>query len=363
MISGYAGAEYFCDRREELSWLREQVENGRNVVIHSWRRLGKTALIRRHFAGLRGYDCLYCDLFPTQSVEDAVERLGQAVIDKYGDMKSGIGEKLGRMLAHLGARISVNPVTGVPSMSLSMVNPPETEHSLRAIGEFLGEQKKPVVIALDEFQQVSQYEKSNAEAAFRAWAQEFPQIRIIYSGSNRTLLQAMFTERKRPFFKSAQMLPLNPIEKGEYGKFIRGHFSKARKAIGEDQIDRIYSWSRGQTYTVQLLCNLLFARCTQVKNADIQKAQVEILEQEQPVFANYKNMLTRLQWSLLKAIAQSEPLSNPLAKEFLYSFNLGSASSVNTALRALIDKELVIRENGHYLVHEVILARWFQGLR
>lgn len=40
---GYAGAEYFCDRKEETQRLLALLSNGNHVALMSPRRMGKTA--------------------------------------------------------------------------------------------------------------------------------------------------------------------------------------------------------------------------------------------------------------------------------------------------------------------------------
>lgn len=44
VIYGYKGAEYFCDRKKETKTIVEALENERNVVLMSPRRIGKTDL-------------------------------------------------------------------------------------------------------------------------------------------------------------------------------------------------------------------------------------------------------------------------------------------------------------------------------
>ena len=46
--------DYFCDRENELTGLRENLINGLNTLVHSPRRLGKSALIRHFFHQLDG---------------------------------------------------------------------------------------------------------------------------------------------------------------------------------------------------------------------------------------------------------------------------------------------------------------------
>jgi AAA+ ATPase superfamily predicted ATPase len=48
IISAYKSPEYFCDRDVETAKLKEAVENGRNVLLYSLRRMGKTGLLKRY---------------------------------------------------------------------------------------------------------------------------------------------------------------------------------------------------------------------------------------------------------------------------------------------------------------------------
>ena len=49
VIGTYAGEHYFCDRVDESKELISNILNGRNTVLVSHRRLGKTGLIRHCF--------------------------------------------------------------------------------------------------------------------------------------------------------------------------------------------------------------------------------------------------------------------------------------------------------------------------
>lgn len=62
LLQGYAGADTFCDRVEELASLKEAMTNQRNVTLISLRRLGKTALIRHFFASERRFTAAFVDL-------------------------------------------------------------------------------------------------------------------------------------------------------------------------------------------------------------------------------------------------------------------------------------------------------------
>lgn len=365
ILSGYAGKEWFCNREKELAGLLGHIENERNVVLYAWRRLGKTALIKCLFDKLertREMEAVYVDLFATQSVTEALEAITTAIYEKYGRTSSGLSSALQTLLSSIGVSIRFNEVTGAPEISFGLRQPPRPEPSLAAIGKFLSNRKKNVVIALDEFQQLSSYEDKHREALFRNWMQEFPPIRFIYSGSHRKLMYSMFSEKNRPFYQSSQLMSIDPIHEDDYSAFIIEHFKKNGKMMTTDMTRKIYQWCRGQTYSIQRVCNYLFGHYDHPAPGKLTEVFEQIIEQDKPMFASYQKMLTRSQWSVLKAIAAGEPLKNPLSKEFLKKYSLGAASSVQTALQALQKKEIVVEEHGSYFVHDVILARWLQTI-
>lgn len=363
IVSGFVSKKYFCDRETELDHLLDNVSNGRNVVLYSWRRMGKTSLIRCFFSQLERTnkaETLYIDLMPSRNMEEAIQAIARAIHNKYKRTTRGLSENLVRMLAQLGFSISFDPMSGYPKVEVGLNQLAPPEHSLQALGQFLAKRKKQVVIAIDEFQQITHYPDVSAEAVFRGWMQSFPQLRLIFSGSHRKMMQSMFSEQNRPFYKSTQLLDLKPISSENYGRFIQKHFLANGMVIEKHHTKDIYLWSRGQTYTIQLVCNKLFGMRRDVTDTSLKQVYDEIIEQEKHVFFHYSKLLTNTQWAVLKAVAQSEPLTQPQSQEFISRYRLGAASTVATALKMLTDKELVVQEDDHYFVHDVLLARWLQ---
>ena len=363
VLAGFVSKELFCNREKELQWLHDQAINHRNVVIYSWRRMGKTALIQcfsRTYERPLQAELVYVDLMGVRNMPEAIKAIAQAIHQKYGRSTHGISKALGTLLSRLGMSVNFDPVSGAPKISFGLTSPLPPEHSLEALGGFLDSRKKRVILALDEFQQVTSFPEGNAEAAFRSWMQGYPNIRFIFSGSQRNLMRSIFSEQNRPFYKSTQMLDLSPIPLEAYREFIQKHFSKASKNINDRVVEEIYRWSRGQTYTVQLICNKAFASNESLTPETLQQVFSETIEQEKPVFYNYMKMLTATQWDVLRAIAISEPVASPHSRDFISRHGLGAPSSVSTALNALIEKEMVIQEDDTFMLHDVILTRWFQ---
>jgi hypothetical protein len=365
LLTGFYGKEYFCNRENELNKLRDHFENERNVVLYSWRRFGKTALIKCFTSELeteKRSETVYVDLLGTRNATTALQYIVQAVYDRYGKTGSGISLAFQKLLGSTGFEISFDPVTGIPRISLDFRPKTDTEKSLKAIGDFIAARKKRVLVVLDEFQQITQYSSEDGESLFRSWMQSFPEIRFIFCGSHRHMMVSMFSEQNRPFYLSSQLMQLNSIDKVHYMEFIRDHFNHAGKGITVAAVDRIFEWSRMQTYCIQLICNKLYGHFNQVSMEEVEIVVCEILDQEGPFFSEYTRLLSEMQWNVLKAVAQEEPLSTPLSNDFIGKYQLGATSSVSTALDMLKRNELIIFDEGKYLVHEVLLARWLQSL-
>jgi AAA+ ATPase superfamily predicted ATPase len=80
VTSGYAGAEYFCDRVQETKDITDWLRNGNNLALISPRRYGKTDLIRHCFAQEEMKDRYYTfiiDIYSTKSLLEMVNKMGE----------------------------------------------------------------------------------------------------------------------------------------------------------------------------------------------------------------------------------------------------------------------------------------------
>ncbi|MBK9333089.1 MAG: hypothetical protein IPM96_11950 [Ignavibacteria bacterium] len=87
----------------------------------------------------------------------------------------------------------------------------------------------------------------------------------------------------------------------------------------------------------------------------------EILQENEPVFLNYKNLLTSLQWKLAIAIAKEDKVKEPLAISFIKKYDLNSASSLKRALDALLKKEIIIYYKEMYQLNDLFFSLWLKN--
>lgn len=184
-------------------------------------------------------------------------------------------------------------------------------------------------------------------------------VSFIFSGSLKNTLLSMFGEYSKPFYQSTDILYLEKIDKSTYNSFIHKKFEIAKMKILADEINYILTLTQNHTFYVQYLSNRLYSRKSRVIKKDlIDEIWSEILLEREGMFYNYRNLLTEFQFILLKSIAKEKRINQPYVKEFLRKYNLGTPSTVATALKALLEKELVTEENGTYFVQDIFLSSW-----
>ena len=87
-----------------------------------------------------------------------------------------------------------------------------------------------------------------------------------------------------------------------------------------------------------------------------------ILRENEAVYINYRNLLTEYQWAMLKAIACEGNAKLITSKDFITKYKLGTPSSVHTAVKSLMEKEMIYREQEEYFIYDVFLERWLERL-
>ncbi|MBK7964414.1 MAG: hypothetical protein IPK10_03285 [Bacteroidetes bacterium] len=84
-----------------------------------------------------------------------------------------------------------------------------------------------------------------------------------------------------------------------------------------------------------------------IKNPDewyVERLFQEILQENKAVYYNYRKLLTTNQWNLLNGIAKEKGAKKVMSGEFIKLYDLGSASSIQTALLALQEKKWYLKK-------------------
>ena len=362
VYQGFVSPNYFCDRTVETEELMANLQNSRNTVLISPRRIGKTGLILNTFYRLEHSEkeavCIYLDIMPTKNQHDFVQLLGTAIARQVLSREK---QALQRLLAFFGSWrpvFSSDPLTGKPTVTVS-IEPNQSELTLKTIFDYLAQSKHEIYIAIDEFQQITRYPETSLEALLRSYIQFVPNAHFVFSGSKRHLMAQIFSSPDRPFYQSTVSMGLLPLHEEIYYDFARRFFEANNGSLAQDVFHDIYGRLSGVTRSIQLVLNRLYETEKNVDSiAQVNDTILHIVNSSSMQYEGLTFFLTDNQLSLLKAIARERQVLSPQSNVFIKQHGLSSASSVKTALDLLLDKELVEHTPTGYMVSDYFFGLW-----
>lgn len=364
IIKGYAGPDYFCDRERETKRLLDGINNQRNITLISLRKMGKTGLIFHAFHQLdqNKFDVIYTDIYDTDNLTGFINRLASSLLSLKKSFHQKLMEYIGSF-RYIRPVISIDPLSGLPTASFKISSEEEAQQTIKDLFQILEKRSriKPVILAIDEFQQITKYPERNIEAMLRSHIQHMQQVSIIFSGSNKSLLRQIFASPSRPFYQSTELIYLDHIPKEEYHHFIKQIFLNHAISIGHQEIEHILEWTKAHTFYVQYCCHKLFEKGHLTISSDhVTAVFQEILMNQEPFYFDFRNLLTQHQWQLLKAIAKEKGAKNVTSSAFIKHHNLTSTSSVQRGIESLMEKELIYRSHDEYYLQDVYFSRWLE---
>ena len=303
-------------------------------------------------------------MLPTENELDFNQRLINTIV-KTVEQENSAGKKIWAFVKNLRPIISYDNFTGLPQVTLSS-DQQATKTNLEAAFELLDSLQKKVVVIIDEFQQILEYPEKNFDNILRTIMQGLQNVVFIFSGSQQHLMNEMFANNKRPFYRSTQFLPLGKIDFDLYKNFIINKFKEAKKSIPEEIVRDILQWTERHTYFTQVVCSRIFALQTKKITDEIYKNElVLILKEQENVFFRYRSLLSPQQWLMLKAMAEEDIVYSVTNKNFIHKYNVSSSATAIKSLKALLEKEMIYEDfddqgKKYYSVYDLFFKRWIQ---
>jgi len=365
IISGYHSPDYFCDREKETKKIVTALENDRNITLISPRRMGKTGLIHHVFHQININDkttrCFYLDIFATQNLRDFTLLLAKTVLGKLDNSTEAMMKQMATFLKSCRPVFSYTPTTQQLQITFD-IQPQNTEASLQEIFEYLKHSKTRCYIAIDEFQQIIEYPEKGVEALLRSYIQFLPNVKFIFAGSKKHLMDTIFSSANRPFYQSTQKIGLQAISIETYRKFANHFFNKAKCEIEDCVFDDIYNKMLGHTWYIQIILNQLYTlKKSKIFLDDVETIIAEILMEENATYKTYCELISKGQLKLLIAIAKEKKVTAPYENGFMQKYQLSAPSSVRQALNALIDKNLILsNEQNEFFVYDRFFSLWLE---
>ena len=172
----------------------------------------------------------------------------------------------------------------------------------------------------------------------------------------------MFGSAARPFYQSTATISLAPIDKDVYVSFAAKLCGENGKQVEKSAIEDLYDLVDGYTYYLQRSMNTVFSLLPAEETADrpfIFARIDELLTSNTDAFQDLLSALTPNQRALLSAVALEGRAMNITSTEFIHRHGLGAVSSVQSAARSLLKRQLMTRDpQKQYYLDDKFLELW-----
>ncbi len=367
IVTGKIKPEYFCDRQEESQRLTRCIlSGGENMVIISPRRLGKTGLIYHCFEQPEVKDqvtLLFVDILRTSSLQELIYLLGRAVFKAIGSRSQQMMKNMVDILRSLRGSFGYDPIQGTPTFDIKLGDITNPAYTLEEIFECLDQAEQRCIVAIDEFQQIVNYPEKNVEALLRTHIQHSSNANFIFAGSERHIMNELFLDYARPFYQSATIMTLAPIRQEKYAEFVTRHFEANGLMVLPEAIDTVYRVFQGNTYYLQKTFREAFATSVGGKTCDstmVEGIIDSMIEESHHKYSETLARLTLAQKELLYAIAAEGKAQRITSGQFIKRHSLQSASSVQSAMKKLMEYGIVTVENNEYSIEDQLFYRWLR---
>jgi AAA+ ATPase superfamily predicted ATPase len=368
---GVVSGDAFCNRQKEIADLVRAMENREKLFVFSERRYGKTSLVRAALAKLpkKHHVCAYVDLWPTDSEVTFVTAVAKAITESMSTSVDRVLETARRFFSSLAPSVTVDE-EGKPVLTFGVSTHaklgPALEEVLETPAKIAAEGKQNVVVVFDEFQQILQYGNDQVERKLRSVIQNHRHVCYVFLGSRKHLIQKMFMDRSRPLYRAGGHYPLGLIAEEHWQPFILERFADAGKVISKERIHDVCDLTQGHPFYTQHLCHVLWELCdpkAEVMDKMIQKAMQVLLERENYAYTTLWESLTVPRKRFLKGLAGESTGVKVFAGEFVRHYGLGSASNVQRVVGVLLEKDIIDRDNGSFLITDRFFQLWIQSVQ
>lgn len=346
----------FFGRTDAFKKINDIVKYSNNLLIYSKRRMGKSSLIKNFFAKHeKKYTCIYVDIFDIASKEDFASSLLTALSNATTlDIKSAI-----KTISDIFKRVRIEPTINSKNLNYSL-KPIVTALSFEEMMEDFFElllhfsEKKQVILAIDEFQQIASIKDIKLDAYLRKHIQEQQNISWIFLGSKRHLLTSLF-EYKAPLYELATPYELPPLKFHEIKKYV----SKFLK-INDDDLQYLCEYAKFETKLMQHVFHILYTQKEKsISKEMIDLAYEEILNAKSSSYELLFDTLNNNQKKALKIIGKYK--KNLFSNEILTEFHI-KKQTLQSALNSLFQKEIIDKDKGGYFMSDTAFELWCEGL-
>ena len=355
----------FTDREKETQRLLLNFTHGVNTILISPRRWGKTSLVKKvaQLAQTKTRKIVYLDIFSCRTESEFYRLFATSVLKQTSSKWDEWVENTKQFLAHINPKISIgtDPMNDF-SISFEYSMQDNAGNDILQLPEKIAIEKGiQIVICIDEFQQISDFEDSKTfQKTLRTVWQLQQHVSYCLFGSKKHLMNELFEKKNLPFYKFGDAIYLTKIETKYWIEYICKRFENTGKHISPELAKEICRLVDNHSSYVQQLAWLLWIRTTDIATEEqLTHALEDLLDQNNILFQSETENLSAYQMNFLKAVIDGIH-SKFSSKEIILKYNLGTSANIVRLKSALLQKELIETDGKEIILADPVFGVWFK---
>ena len=348
--------ENLVGREEFIKKIIAVLKSGQSVMLVSPRRFGKTSILLEVLRRMKKDGCYIgdIDIFDVTNKKELAEKIVITTLKNRAISaeklitlaKKGVQKLRGavelKYISTEGFEIILDFAGGSePDVLL--------DEALDFPDEFSKHHKQNTIFAYDEF---SDLEKMNGDLIkkMRAKFQRHSNTTYIFSGSQESLMNRLFTDKKSAFYGFSRILSVPKISEKAFKTYITQTFKKQNIDIPENVAGCVTSKTDCHPYYTQFVCQQMYyqvkGESDVVTKDDVHVNYEKTIDLHRAYFDDIWQRLAHassLQLNICRYLASG-------GKESLYSVFDERRQNVYHAINSLIDKGIIIKDGAHYLL-------------
>ena len=360
----------FIDRVVELDRLVRDLTEGQKVFLISPRRYGKSSLIRQALSTMarRGALTVEVTVSSFSSYVAFLEGYARALMaaeTRWDRARSWLKEAIRSARTEIRYTPGESPLGSLTVSFPSVKSERDVSRLAQDVfalpGRLAEARRRKVVVALDEFQAIAEFDGGSVEHAMRAAVQHQREVGYVFAGSEPSLMERMLTP-KRPFYKAGPVMRLEKIAADEFAAALDTRFKRSGFKPDDGLGDAIVELAGNLPYDVQRLAHETWdeVHAAGGKRATLDhlhQALSRLLREQETMFEALWQHLTLAQRAVLRAVV-IESGHSVLSEDVRTRHRLGGTSTVQAALNALVRDDVISREGKRYTVVDSLLREW-----
>lgn len=361
-------ANFFTNREKESEKLYNNLIQGVNTSIISPRRWGKTSLVEKVIKDINKYEqgckTVLIDFFSVSCEEEFLEIFAKEVILASSSVWEDWVNSGRQFFKQLIPKFSVGlDPTNDFNISFDWVELKKNKDEILNLPETIAIKKKmKFIICLDEFQNLANFpEYDYLEKRMRANWQRHEHVTYCLYGSKRHMMEEIFNNSSKPFFRFGDLMILQKITKPKWIHFIIDCFEKTNKRISPELASLIPELMKNHSWYVQQLAHYIWQKTDiEVSKEILIEALQELINANSPLYQKEVEIISITQLNLLKAIANGE--TKFTSAKVMQQYKLGTPRNVSKNKAILKNNDIIHESEEKYEFLDPAFELWFNKM-